>query len=70
MKGYTPLRDWACPSYDPRTGRAAPSSEGYKESVTIEGETIRPSAQIPDDPGVHGAPSFAERDKRCSRSGK
>lgn len=64
---YVPLRDWACPSYDPATGRAASSLHGPAD-VTIEGERIRPSAQIPsNDPGVHGALSFQERDARNSR---
>jgi hypothetical protein len=50
---YVPLRDWACPSYDPATGRAA-SSLHNPADVTIEGERIRPSAQLPHDPGADG----------------
>ena len=67
---YVPLRDWACPSYDPATGRAASSLHGPAD-VTIEGERIRPSAQIPNkDPGVNGGMTWAEMDKRNSRAGK
>jgi hypothetical protein len=69
MKPYTPLRDWACPSYDPATGRAA-SSLHNPADVTIEGERIRPSAQLPHDPGADGGFSWKQIDARRSRSGK
>jgi hypothetical protein len=40
MPKYTPLRDWACPSYDAITGRAASSSD---ENMTH----AQPSTQMP-----------------------
>lgn len=65
-----PLRDWNSASYG-LSGRAAKSTEGPRESYSADGERWTVSAQIPsNDPGVHGAPSFAERDARCSRPGK
>jgi hypothetical protein len=67
MRNQTPLRCWASASYDPKTGRSAPSSTGPVESVTIDGETIRPSAQFSDDAGVNGAPSFGTRDRACTQ---
>ena len=66
---YVPLRDLGLPFL--RSGyRRAASSLHNPADVTIEGERIRPSAQIPKDPGVNGGMSWAEMDKRNSRSGK
>jgi hypothetical protein len=56
-----PLRDWACPSYDPGTGRAA-SSLGSGEPYSAEGEHINPSRQLPGGQPGKGSPSLKALD--------
>jgi hypothetical protein len=46
-KEYRPMRGWACPSYSPTSGKQASVFARPGQSVTIEGMTIKPSAQIP-----------------------
>lgn len=61
-----PLRDWAYPSFDPNTGRAA-SAFGHGEPVTIEGEHIAPNRQMPKGQPGKGSPSLKELDaSRCT----
>ena len=64
-----PLRDWNSASYG-LSGRAAKSTEGPRENYSADGERWSVTRQIPHDPGVNGGMSWAEMDKRNSRSGK
>jgi hypothetical protein len=64
--GTGPLREWAAPSYDPNTGRAA-WSLGHGEATTIEGERIAPNRQMPRGQPGKGSPSLKEIDaQRCT----
>ena len=59
--GTGPMREWAAPSYDPNTGRAA-SAYGDRQPVTIEGERISPNRQMPN------LRASRAREARASRS--
>jgi hypothetical protein len=64
--GTGPMREWAAPSYDPNTGRAA-SAYGDRQPVTIEGERISPNRQMPKGQPGKGSPSLKELDaSRCT----
>jgi hypothetical protein len=66
-----PLRDWAAPSYDPKTGRAA-SSLGTGESASYDGLRCNPSSQrdAGRTAGEGGAPGFAECDRARTQKHK
>jgi hypothetical protein len=61
--GKGPLRNWSEASYDPRTGRAAKSSEPARESYSADGvvKGWRVSAQISEATGraERGAPNIS-----------
>lgn len=63
-----PLRCWSMASYDPNTGRCASSLHGPGD-VTIEGERIRPNAQMPGGQTAPGTPSLKELDARRTQGG-
>jgi hypothetical protein len=67
MKKYVPLRDWASRSYDPSNGRAASSLEGQNQGgYSVDGQTCRPSAQLPAGQPGKGSPSWKQIDQnRC-----
>jgi hypothetical protein len=65
-----PLRSWGSKSYDPKNGRET-SAFNNGASTSIEGESIKPSAQIPHDGGQNGAPGFDWCDQnRCQGGSK
>jgi hypothetical protein len=55
-----PLRDWASASYDPKTGRAAKSSEAPSGKQSADGESWSNSDQVNAGRagGANGAPGF------------
>jgi hypothetical protein len=64
--GTGPLREWAAPSYDPNTGRAA-SAYGDGQPVTIEGEHIAPNRQMAKGIPGPGSGGWREIDaQRCT----
>jgi hypothetical protein len=68
--GKGPLRNWSEASYDPRTGRAAKSSEPARESYSADGvvKGWRVSAQINEATGraEGGAPNISGMDRAGS----
>jgi hypothetical protein len=58
-----PLRQWAAPSYDPDTGRAAASSMEPQRSYNFDGEHCHPNAQAPRGQHPGNTPSFEELDR-------
>jgi hypothetical protein len=61
------LRQWACGSYDPRTGRSA--SAYSTDATIIEDQKVNPSSQVSAATGTAagGTPSWTEIDKNRSR---
>jgi hypothetical protein len=60
MPKHIPLRQWASSSYDKNSGRAASGLLSDGSNTTCDGERVRGDQQIPNDPGVHGSPGWAE----------
>jgi hypothetical protein len=60
--GGKPLRDWACPSYNARTGKAC---SAFGPQASIEGMKIAGHSQVEaaNTAGVGGAPGWHEVDK-------
>jgi hypothetical protein len=69
---YVPLKDWSCPSYDPKTGKQASVFAPPGTAVTLDGTRIAPSAQryAGDTRGVHGAPGWGEWQRQHDAVGK
>jgi hypothetical protein len=63
-----PMREWAAPSYDPRSGRAAASSMEPRASYSFDGQPCHPSRQISATltPGQGGAPGISAMNKSGS----
>jgi hypothetical protein len=67
-----PLRTWASPSYDSRTGRAASAFAPPGSAATFDaGENVRPDAQVDEAAGKAsgGAPNFHEWQASKSQGG-
>jgi hypothetical protein len=66
--GTGPLREWAAPSYDPKSGRAAASSMEPQASYSFDGQPCRPSRQINEvkKGGQNGAPGVNAMNKSGS----
>jgi hypothetical protein len=69
MKEYQPLRSWACPSYDPNTGKAASAFLPWGARTTIEGQEIAPNSQLARGQTAPGTPSLKELDQMRTQGG-
>jgi hypothetical protein len=67
----TPLRDWNSASYDPKTGRAAKSSEAPAGKQSADGESWSNSDQVKAGhaAGQNGAPGCGWLDSNRTQGG-